>query len=575
MAHKPKKFRQKTDAILASRSVTATTHELTDVRIIRSRWWQLRPPFWLAVAVIILVGFAVYFSGLSNDFVLDDARQIVNNPSIQSGTNWGQLFSGSTGYSGYVDGKLIGAYYRPLMMVSYSFIYSMFGQDQVAFHVIQLSLHIAVAVVLLMFLRYTFKPVLALGLALIFLAHPVNSQSVFYIASLQEPLYMLFGLLALWLLLKFDSKKSLVAVAVCLFVSLLAKESGILFVVMSAVYLFIYNRQRLYTFLVLMALPLVVYVALRTHALGLPHNPHLAQIDDLSIWGRLASMPAILFWYISVFFLPFQFAHAYYWTVPTLSITGFWLPLLADSLSIAALSYLTAVVKRRLPNAYYRTYLFFGIWFALGMMLVSQVFPLDLTVSPSWFYFPIIGLLGMLGIASMLIRWPRLPGYVPIIVISVIIGLLSMRTAVRGFDWVNDTTLAARDAKLSPDDYNAQFEIAHGLVLRGKFNEARPYAQRAVELYPTAVNYELLADICLWSGDIQSNRATIKSGLKHYPGHPALWLDLAIIDENSGLQDEAKDAIAQAYRLAHTSGMESYYTSIMNGEHINVSPVSN
>jgi len=55
---------------------------------------------------------------------------------------------------------------------------------------------------------------------------------------MQEELFFLFGILAIWSLLRFDSVKSLIFAALCLFLSLLSKETAVVFIVVALLYLF-------------------------------------------------------------------------------------------------------------------------------------------------------------------------------------------------------------------------------------------------------------------------------------------------------------------------------------------------
>jgi 4-amino-4-deoxy-L-arabinose transferase-like glycosyltransferase len=197
---------------------------------------------WQASLCIVLIGFAIYFTGLASPFQGDDEAQIVYNPTVHSLSNIRSFFEGGTFYNGSVHTKLIGAYYRPLMSTVFSVLYTLFGQHSFYFHFFQLVLCLASTILLYLFLRYSFKPLLALVLSLIFLIHPLDSQVVYAIPNMQDALFFFFGILAVWLLVRFSSVKSLFFVALCLFLSLLSKESGVLFIAVSLLYLYWWNR---------------------------------------------------------------------------------------------------------------------------------------------------------------------------------------------------------------------------------------------------------------------------------------------------------------------------------------------
>jgi hypothetical protein len=237
---------------------------------------------WQASLVIVVMGFAAYFDSLKNQFLGDDVGQIINNPPIHSIAHIKLFFEGGTFYIGKGFVPLYGFYFRPLMTTVFSLIYTLFGSHPFYFHVVQLLICIGSAILLYLFFRFSFKPALSLFLALIFLVHPIDSQIVFAIASMQDALFFFFGILGLYLLFRFKSKKSLVLVALCFFMSLLAKETGFLFVAMALLYLFWFKRKQLYKFVITMVIPIALYMILRIHAIGLlGTNPHNGPIDNL------------------------------------------------------------------------------------------------------------------------------------------------------------------------------------------------------------------------------------------------------------------------------------------------------
>jgi hypothetical protein len=255
---------------------------------------------WQAGLIIAILGFAAYFDGLKNSFLGDDTSQIVTNIPVHSITHIRILFESSTFYNGQGLAPLIGAYYRPLMTTVFSVIYTLFGAHPFYFHLLQLLLCIGSSIILYLFFRYSFKPALALTLSLVFLLHPIDSQVVFAIASMEDALFFFFGILALYLLVRCTSKWSLCFVALALLMALLAKESGVLFVIMALVYLFWWNRPRFYPFLAIMAVPMAAYLTLKTRAIGLAAiNPGISPIDRLGLSQRLMNTPSIIQFYFS------------------------------------------------------------------------------------------------------------------------------------------------------------------------------------------------------------------------------------------------------------------------------------
>jgi len=253
---------------------------------------KLKP--WQASLIIFILGFAAYFDGLRNQFIGDDNGQIVNNPVVHSITNIRLFFDGGTFYIGKGIAPLYGVYFRPLMTTVFSIIYTLFGAHSFYFHLAQMLLCIGSAIILYLLFKVFFKPALALFLALIFLLHPVNSEVVFALSSMQDALFFFFGILGLYLLVHLKSTRSLLLVALCMLLSLFAKETGLLFIVMSILYLAWWDRKRLKYFAGSIVLPIALWLVLKIHAIGLlGTNPHNAPIDNLSLGGRLMTDPSI------------------------------------------------------------------------------------------------------------------------------------------------------------------------------------------------------------------------------------------------------------------------------------------
>ncbi len=147
------------------------------------------------LVLLISLGFLIYFKSLFNGFVGDDLPQIRDNTYVHS-INILPFFSRGT-----LDDKGSGQtsnYYKPVTTSTYALLYLVGSGNPFIFHLTSVLLHISNSFILLLVFKKFFSKTSSLALSLIFLTHPMNVEAVSYIASLQELLFMAFGLLALY-----------------------------------------------------------------------------------------------------------------------------------------------------------------------------------------------------------------------------------------------------------------------------------------------------------------------------------------------------------------------------------------
>jgi hypothetical protein len=557
------------------------------------------------IAILFVTGIIVYGIGLKNRFLGDDALQIVNNPPVHSIVHIKLFFEGGTFYVGNGLHPLGGVYFRPLMTTVYSIIYTIFGAHPFYFHLIQLLLFIGSSAFVYLIFRFSFKPSLALLLALIFLVHPINSQAVFEISTMQDTLFFFFGILGMYILFQYKSIESLIGAACCLFLSLLAKETAVVFVFMGAMYLYWYNRKRLGAYCGITLLPIIVWLILKIHAVGLlGSNPHNAPIDELSLTGRLMTSPSILLFYITKFIFPWKLASVYYWVHPTFSIKYVLFPLIIDLVVIGFAVYGAYLLYQKSSKAMYYTYVFFGIWAATGTLTTLQILPLDATASTTWFYFSMVGVLGMLGIV---LKTFEIDQANLLWIMLAIILLLGIRTVVRGPNYASNDTLAFNDIKSTNSDY-----VAYGLVSQYYFYdhkdlpEALKYGNKSIAIFPSGSTYNTLCTVyfslnqreqaersciralrypqtrtgllysstallMLLNGNSQSKQLQfILAGLKEYPRNANLWLYLAVIQYQDGNVISATSSIGNAANYGNNKLIEQVKTIISKREKLSL-----
>jgi len=364
-----------------------------------------------------------------------------------------------------------------------------------------------------------------------------------------------------------------------LFVSMLAKESGIVFIIMAILYLWWFDeRRRLWAFLEIAAAPAVLYVVLRLHAVSALRSLGDTPIDRLGLASRLMQDPALLWLYITKLFFPVKLASEYLWVNKSIGAENFWLPLALD-LCLIGLAVAGGRLVHRLANAgMYKTYQFFAVWCVAGLLLVMQVVPLDMTACETWCYFSMAGLLGMVGVVATVVR-RRFEKRWVLPLVCLVVLVLGVRTALRGEDWSSATRLAKTNILSSRDDYVDDLQLAQALVASGDYKAAEPYVSRSVAIFPTDTNYiaqgavlghegdykdaedsyfksikirpsvyaaEDISELSLVSGNASESEKFVKYALTKYPGDTNLWQSLAVMYDENGDNADAQGALTKA-----------------------------
>jgi protein O-mannosyl-transferase len=544
--------------------------------------------------IIVAVGILVFGNSVVNGFVRDDIAQIVTNINIHSIRNIPKFFTGSTFYEGGSK-RLSGVYYKPILNTIFSLIFTVFGQNPPAFHSIQIVLHIGTAFMVFLLFVQIFDSVIALLLALIFLVHPINSESVLYVSALQEILFVLFGLIGLYIL-EHDRLTKFTLPAFASFIcSLLSKETGALFFVIAVLYAYIFNKKYKWQLLGATSVIVIIYLIIRHNTVGVIVNPLNVPITKLALLDRLLMLPAIVFFYIKQFIFPFYLSSSYQWVFTHIDIYSFLFPLVVDIVVFITLFAIGIKVRKNY-------YFFFYLWFILGMIVHVQLIPLDATVSERWFYFPIVGILGMIGV--MLNGCINKRNKTVFMIVSIIIiSLLAIRTLVRSFDWRNDFTLASRDIRTSSGAYDLENILAAEYLKQNRLDDAKFYALRSVEHFPYVTTYNTLGLVYIAAGEYDKAKQTFQTGLSYgdyyalydnlamlmvmtgnndenmqflykattiLPDDSKLWTCLAVMYYQQNNTIQAKNAISRAYTLDRSSFVSSFYDTIMNDQPLNL-----
>ena len=157
---------------------------------------------WIAVSILVCAGVLAYSNSLSGPFVFDDETGIVNNPFVRCCWPIWDFFRNSDGHWNITG--------RPVTYYTFAINYAIGGLNTTSYHVFNLIIHLLASLTLFGIVRQTllseklkarYGPVsteLALACTLLWMLHPLQTESVTYIVQRSESLMGLFFLLTLY-----------------------------------------------------------------------------------------------------------------------------------------------------------------------------------------------------------------------------------------------------------------------------------------------------------------------------------------------------------------------------------------
>lgn len=351
--------------------------------------------------LLVIFGFAIYLNILNSPFHMDDYGQIEINPDIKNLSNIPAFYFKS---SPHIGGGQIPDFYRPIFLTAYTLLFILGNGLPFSFHLFQVSVFSINAVLVFLFFTKFFKRRLAFLLALLFLVHPANEEAAQYIAALSEPLFFNFGMIALLLVSskKIKSVSTVYLYSFMILLSLLSKETGVLFFIITLIYILFFQSYYFKNYLLASGFAGLAYFVLRFTASRNPVSILTESQYVLSIGERAILVPKVIYSYIElVTATTISLPNAAYLQRSDIKSAIF--PFLADFFILASLLAVGVWIKRYFKSSF-KIYAFFFIWTMLGLGIHSQIIPLEVFIASRWMYFSVAGALGMLGIITILLK---------------------------------------------------------------------------------------------------------------------------------------------------------------------------
>jgi hypothetical protein len=382
-------------------------------------------------AVVGLTILIAYANSLTSGFHFDDSA-IFANPWIM-GSGFGlDLFR--------LDQT------RPLTYLTFHWNYLVNGQAPALYHLVNLLLHAANAILVLAIARKYVSPFPAVCVALVFALHPLQTESVTYVFARST---LLSTNLALWVIW-FCKRRQYLVSALLFGVSLLAKEETIALPgFLLLLELFERRRPRAGYFAALFGFASLAAGRLFYLILISPVDPGVGRVRGISTGDYALTQCRVIWIYLRLMIAPIGLNLDRDVSVST-SLFAPWSTLPAAlmlALLIALLIWLTA--GKRQPAALWA--LGFFVLLAPSSSIVAQA---DVTFEHRT-YLPMVCAVIALGFLLERVPRPRLAAG-----LAVVVPLMLISTILRNQDWHDEKTFWADVVVKSPDKARGWLELA-------------------------------------------------------------------------------------------------------------------
>lgn len=526
---------------------------------------------------IFAFAFILYAQSISFDYAADDGSVAGENKLTAQG------FKGipeilKTDYW-YGTGGLRVPQYRPLPLLLLAVEWEFFPANPHVSHFINVLLYATTCWLLfLLFCRLFEKQNLIFPFAacLLFAAHPIHTEVVSNIKSRDEILCFLLAVLSCWFILKFINQNKLfglIGAGICYFFSLLAKETGISFLLLAPLMVFFFtgaSKKKITGVVVLYAAVTGLFLAVRAAVLSSQTFSGFDSVLNNSLYAapdfisQKATAFYILFKYIVLLFFPHPLSYDYsFEQIKTQSLTD--IGAMAGIILYAAIGIYILLNFRKKNIPVYSL-----IFYLLTLAPVSNLFILiGAPMAERFMYMPSLSFCLLIAYSLM-----KLSKTEPLqstankitaflsqnkLILSVVLFitiLYSVKTFARSSDWKNDVALFGNDVKIATNSARAHYnwgtvlfrqmypEENDGEKKKNILDNALTEFDRAVSIYPS------YGDAYINRGFIYKNKGDYKNAIQnfetaklHSRPKAALYFDLG----NLYLEDKQYEKAVEAF----------------------------
>ena len=502
----------------------------------------------LPIFIIALVSIALYLPTLGFDFVnYDDPHLTYENPLIKTFSL--QIF---TSY----DPEL----YIPLTLLSYQVEHAFFGFNPMVFHLTNLLLHTANAVMVYLVLSKLLggrtRYLLPLFGALLFAVHPLNTEAVAWVSARKDLLSGFFFLLSL--LLYMHHRRLLYWSIAAFALALLAKVTAITLI--GVLLLVDWKEEKRFTMRSITSK--WPYIVLGIIFAVIAYMGKTSNLNALSVIEfALLACKSISF-YVQKFFVPTGLHALYLWT-------GF-IKLLSPSIALTVLvcivmGLLLWMSYKRKSNVFFGL-AFFSITLAPSLLTFSKAGHIYFA-SDRYAYIPLIGFIYVLLYAlSSLVRSRRAGIVISVLAVCILVtfGMIARKQSL---SWSDSPTLYQYNLKLDPESYVALNNLGVLMIKNGQYDDALWHLERAVSIKADYSSSMLNMGVAhYYLGNLEEAEEVTARVTELRPEMLKGWFSLGWLYEQQGKYEEALTVFATALEIDDTDPQVHWHIGHVYGK---------
>ena len=527
----------------------------------------------MGLAAVVLV-FILYSQILHSPFLFDDEQNIKENQYIRI-NNLSPVTLINAGFKGSIST-------RPVAQISFALDYYFHAYRLPGYHIVNIIIHLLTGLFLFFLLRDTLQitktkslsplvsdnvnvSVLAFAAVLVWLVHPLQTQSVTYIVQRMNSMAAMFYVLSMLCYVRGrltqEKTNRWILFSSCIISGVLAVGSKEIaatlpfFILLYEWYFFsnldtTWLRRNLLVIsggvIFIVVLVLVYFGASPLYTLKIGYMTR-----DFTLTQRILSELRIVLMYLGLIFFPYpgrlnldyDFPLSYSFINPPTTLLSL--------LIIAGLIIFSIYIAKK-----DRIVSFTIVWFFGNLAIESSIIPLELvyehrTYMPSMF---------VILLTILLLNKYLKPQWARVLLLCLVVSIFAIWTYQRNHVWENEFTLWQDCLKKSPNKARIHSNYAMALILKGKVDEAIVHFRKAVELKPNVpVVHTNLGQAYMQKGMIDDAIVQMKEAIKANPYFVESYQNLAQAMEKSGRPEEALKYYSDALKI------EPRNVEILNG----------